>query len=182
MYKKRTNNTFTDFIRKQAVLQVIRDNKSLREVARQLGTDHSIIRRWVSGYKKFGEGGFHLGKRDYSVEFKVNVVNTLKDNQLSLHQASLDFGINSSVLQSWKNKFETGGLNALETAKKGRPPKMKPRKAHPKKEKAGKEAEADLLREVHLLRVENAYLKKLHALIQERNTRENGNGQKPSRD
>lgn len=180
MYKKRTNNRFTDLIRKQAVLQVISDSKSLSEVARQLGTDHSVIRRWVSGYKKFGQEGFHLGKRDYSAEFKINVISTLKDNQLSLHQGSLDFGINPSVLLSWRNKFETGGLNALEPTKKGRPPKMKPRKARPKK--AVKEAEADLLREVHLLRVENAYLKKIHALIQERNTRENGNGQKPSRD
>jgi len=180
MYTKRTNNRFTDLIREQAVLDVIDNKQSLCEVSRQFGTDHSVIRQWVSSYKRYGKNGFHLGKRHYSVEFKLDAIKALKDNHLSLHQAALEFGINVSVLRSWRHKYETYGLRGLELVKIGRPSKMQNKK--PQKPKTVKSPEGDLLRELHLLQVENAYLKKLHALIQERIARENGNGQEPSRD
>lgn len=44
-----------------------------------------------------------------------------------------------------------------------------------KKTKLNKEIEEDIIAEVQRLRMENEYLKKLQALVQERITRENGN-------
>ena len=43
----------------------------------------------------------------------------------------------------------------------------------PKKKKIDKEVEEDLIEEVQRLRMENEYLKKLKALVQERIKREN---------
>ena len=43
----------------------------------------------------------------------------------------------------------------------------------PKKKKLNKEVEEDLIEEVQRLRMENEYLKKLNALVQERIKREN---------
>ena len=45
----------------------------------------------------------------------------------------------------------------------------------PRKKKLSKETEEDLIAEVQRLRMENEYLKKLNALVQERIARENGN-------
>ena len=45
----------------------------------------------------------------------------------------------------------------------------------PKKPKLSKETEEDLIAEVQRLRMENEYLKKLNALVQQRIARENGN-------
>ena len=44
----------------------------------------------------------------------------------------------------------------------------------PRKKKLNKETEEDLIAEVQRLRMENEYLKKLNALVQERIARENG--------
>jgi len=44
----------------------------------------------------------------------------------------------------------------------------------PRKKKLNKETEEDLITEVQRLRMENEYLKKLNALVQERIARENG--------
>ena len=44
----------------------------------------------------------------------------------------------------------------------------------PTKKKLSKETEEDLIAEVQRLRMENEYLKKLNALVQERIARENG--------
>ena len=49
-----------------------------------------------------------------------------------------------------------GRASAVSGAKKGRPPKL------------GKKVEEDLIAEVQRLRAENAYLKKLNALVSER--------------
>ena len=45
--------------------------------------------------------------------------------------------------------------------------------AKPKKKKLNKDVEEDLIEEVQRLRMENEYLKKLNALVQERIKREN---------
>ena len=44
----------------------------------------------------------------------------------------------------------------------------------PKKKKLSKQTEEDLIAEVQRLRMENEYLKKLQALVQERIAQENG--------
>jgi hypothetical protein len=61
------------------------------------------------------------------------------------------------------------GIEGLENKKKGR----KPRVQNPKPPKAGEE---ELLDRIQYLEAENAYLKKLNALVAEREKRESGNG------
>jgi transposase len=56
--------------------------------------------------------------------------------------------------------------------RRGRKSKMNSDK--PTKKKLSKETEEDLIAEVQRLRMENDYLKKLQALVQERIARENG--------
>ena len=64
------------------------------------------------------------------------------------------------------------GPQALHRNNRGRKPIMKSSK--PRKKKLEKAVEEDLIAEVQRLRMENEYLKKLNALVQERISQENG--------
>ena len=65
------------------------------------------------------------------------------------------------------------------TPKSCRPPFIKSKK---KKEKKTTTPHEELLKELEYLRAENAYLKKLQALVEERIVRESGKEPKPSKD
>jgi len=97
----------------------------------------------------------------YTGEFKQMVVETMHREKLSHKEVERQFEITShSCVPNWERIYLTEGPDGLYVERrgrgnKGRPPQM------PKK------VEEDLLAEVQRLRAENAYLKKLKALVQE---------------
>lgn len=97
----------------------------------------------------------------YTGEFKQEVVETMQREKLSHKEVARLYGITAhGRVASWERIYlEEGpeGLYIERRGSKGRPPKkLKP------------EVEEDLLTEVQRLRAENAYLKKLNALVAER--------------
>jgi transposase len=79
------------------------------------------------------------------------------------------FNISSSrLIRKWKIQFEQGGIDALESRKKGRRPSMK---KETKKKESMKPVPTEgtveaLQAKIKRLEMENAYLKKLNALVQ----------------
>lgn len=71
-----------------------------------------------------------------------------------------------SMVYKWKKKFEEGGLDALEPKKKGRPSMSKEKLSKSTKQTPAEGSVEALKAEVERLRMENAYLKKLNALVQ----------------
>ena len=115
--------------------------------------------------------------KKYSPEFKLSVILDMREHQLGYVETSRKYGINShSRIMNWERKYleegyeglmkENRGRPSLEGKKRGRPPKL------------DKKVEEDLIAENQRLRMENEYLKKLNALVQERIERENGKKQK----
>lgn len=108
-----------------------------------------------------------LGKKQNdSLEFKLNVIQAVKNGQFSAEIAYLYFGIaNSSVINRWLRVFEKQGINGLMPKPKGRPA-MKPKspKMPPKPETREEELELENLR----LRAENEILKKFQELNQQK--------------
>ncbi len=95
----------------------------------------------------------------YTPEFKIKVVETMHREKLSYRETARQFDISNSRVTAWERIYlEEGadGLYAEHRGRKstGRPPKIK--------------KEEDLIAEVQRLRAENAYLKKLNALVAER--------------
>jgi transposase len=106
----------------------------------------------------------------------------MHENHLSLFETAVKFGIPRDwTVNQWNRICEREGASGLYRDKRGKMKKSK----KPKKSLSSspvKTQEEELQAELEYLRTENAYLKKLRALVEERITRESGKKQKPSKD
>ena len=159
--------------RLEAVLRVVEEGMSAKASAKILGTAYEHVRRWVKRYEQFGPEGLILKHGSYDGAFKISVIEYMHENHLSLSQAAVKFGIpHDTTIGKWERIYYEEGPQALYRDNRGRKTKMSSDK--PRKKKLNKETEEDLIAEVQRLRMENEYLKKLNALVQERIARENG--------
>ncbi len=96
----------------------------------------------------------------------------MHENHLSIRGAATKFGVSSHpTVAKWERIYYEEGPTALFRENRGRKPGMSTKKLN-------KQVEEDLIAENQRLRMENDYLKKLQALVQERINRENGKKQK----
>ena len=99
----------------------------------------------------------------YTGEFKQKVVETMQQEKLSYREAARQYEIGDDKrVAAWERIYLEEGPEGLYIERRGRSSKGRP----PKELKP--EVEEDLLAEVQRLRAENAYLKKLNALVAER--------------
>ena len=131
------------------------------------GMEHSIIRRWVHLYEQHGiEGLMKTPSGIYSGEFKIHVVEYMHMNQISLTETANYFCIPCHpTVAKWERIYYEEGPEALLEERRGRKNMGKKKSSKPKKNVNENE---DLLAEVQRLRMENEYLKKLNALVLER--------------
>ena len=132
----------------------------------------TTVRKWVRKYKEHGYKGLIKNqKTSYNGEFKQNVVEYMHTNHLSCLEAAIHFNLAGDYIVSrWERIYYEEGPQGLYKDRRGRSKKMS---FKPKKKKLDKEVEEDLIAENQRLRMENEYLKKLNALVQERIKREN---------
>ncbi|KAA6340326.1 hypothetical protein EZS27_011802 [termite gut metagenome] len=101
------------------------------------------------------------------------------EKHLPLPQVVLQYGVSKSALESWIRMVKANGYASLHPQKKrGRPSTSMGR---PKKHVPETALEKLQAENAHL-RGENALLKKVKALVEERETRERMSGQQPSKD
>jgi transposase-like protein len=97
----------------------------------------------------------------YTPEFKQMVVEAVREGHMAYNEAERHYDVPHGRIQEWERIYLAEGPEGLAIERRGRGSK-----GHP--QQFPKEVEEDLLAEVQRLRAENAYLKKLHALVQER--------------
>mgnify|MGYP003637316196 FL=1 len=115
---------------------------------------HSAKKGWCQGKPK-----------KYSLEFKHQVLESIKKDALSLSQACMKFNIpTKSVIIGWQRKYKDLGVMGLSDKPKGKP--GIPLKRARKKSNKPLTREEELLLENESLRAELDLLKKLEALIQ----------------
>ena len=102
-----------------------------------------------------------IPKKRYTPEFKKLVVETMEAEHLSYTEAAKRYNISchKSVAQ-WQRIYLEEGPEGLAIERRGRGSTGRP-------QKLSAEVEADLIAENQRLRMENAYLKKLQALVLE---------------
>lgn len=158
---------------KLALVQTYLQGQSgFKVLGRQHGLDPTLLRDWVRRYQHHGIAGLTPRERTqrshYSAEFKREVLHRMACDGLSAQQAIALFDIRSgvSVISAWQRQYDAGGLDALHPKPRGHLMK-KPTSTSPST--ANESAELKKLRdENEYLRAEVAYLKKLDALIREK--------------
>ena len=102
-----------------------------------------------------------VSNKRYTGEFKQMVVESMMRDKLSYKETARQFDIPCDKrVADWERIYLMEGPEGLYIERRGRGSKGRPAKF-------SKEVEEDLLKEVQRLRAENAYLKKLQALVLE---------------
>lgn len=135
----------------------------------QLANEYHIastgdIRFWLERYKAHGvEGLKNIHHEKYSSEFKKRVIEYMYATGASQQATAAHFNIPSrETVRRWMKLYNQQGEAGLSNRKRGRNPMPKMTKMQTSNNTN------NILKENQKLKMENDYLKKLYALIQER--------------
>ena len=182
-----TKNFWGFFMRKQhdyeALLKYMRmleNGYSINHITNTYGISNSRLEYLWALYQNQGISA--LQRKSYTQtdgKLKQQIVRDIEKNHLTLVQASLKYGVSASSLEVWLKTSREQGIDALLiTKRRGRPPGM----GRPRKKKPEEMTELELLRvRVRQLEIENALLKKVKALVEERKARLRAIGQGQSK-
>ena len=149
------------------VLEVIKKGLSCYSVGNKHGLRKSLVQKWVRFYKAHGAKGLRPIRNKYSEKFKARVVLEMKEKSLSYQETCVLFKIpTEETFKRWLKIYEEKGPEGLSIEKRAKPKSM------PRKPKKPMTREEQLLDELADLKAENAYLKKLHALVQSEKEKE----------
>lgn len=154
----------TEEIKRKMVEMYESKQFSNREISRHLKMAHAVINSWLSIYKYHGlEGLLTPAYTSYPESFKLQVVHHVIETAEAYSEVAGKFRIFSrATVWKWMNHYMSEDDWALYYSKREQRDQM--RKSKPEnltdKEK--------LQQEIELLKAENAYLKKLQALIQQK--------------
>ena len=150
-----------------------KNGETISSLAKAFDVYKSTIEYLIALIKKHGYDILRDAKnRVYSKDFKLQTINRVLVNHESPRQVAIDIGLASNgILHNWLSKFKENGYNVIEK-KKGRKSKSmtKPKKSD--KILLEKDKIKQLEDEIIYLKAENEYLKKLRALVQERELKE----------
>ncbi|WP_151409095.1 helix-turn-helix domain-containing protein [Anaerococcus sp. Marseille-P9784] len=87
----------------------------------------SVVKSWVNAYKSQGYEGLKVKRKNtqYTLEFKLNVVNLYLTGEMSYQSLANNLKINNpSIITRWVNEYREKGIEGLRSKKRGRPSKM----------------------------------------------------------
>lgn len=154
----------------RVVQHYLSGSEGQKATAKRFGIDHSAVRKWSAAWKLHGEAGLTTRHFIYSPAFKESVILHMREQRLSVREVCAKFIIPafSSVCQ-WERLYDEGGLEAL-TDTRRRKKTMPQRPENKTVAPASAALNPDEREELEQLRVEVAYLKKLQALLREKQT------------
>ena len=152
---------YSEEFKLKLVLDYIEKHISPELQKKKYGIHPSLVRQWISQYQQTGK--FTEPTRYFSGEFKLKVLNYQQEHHLSDLKTALLFDItNAGTICAWRKKYITGGKEAL-FPKQGRYSKMPKKSLIPNKPREEWTKDEELA----YLRMENEFLKKYLALVQE---------------
>lgn len=102
------------------VQRYLNGNESYWEISKAVGIRDTVILNWVNQYKQNGVEAFLKRYTNYTQQFKLDVLNFMIENGTSLFETAAIFNIPApSTIIVWKKQFETQGIAALQSKKKG---------------------------------------------------------------
>ena len=86
-----------------------------------------VVINWVNAYKSQGYEGLKVKRKNtqYTLEFKLNVVNLYLTGEMSYQSLANELKINNpSMIRRWVIDFREKGIEGLKSKKRGRPSEM----------------------------------------------------------
>jgi transposase len=166
---------YTEQFKLTVVEDYLKGFAGFRTVANRHGlANRSLLERWVAAFQLHGADGLKPKRSRYRAEFKLSVLRHMWENRLSMTQTAARFDIRRhATVGVWERAYREGGFDALLPPRKEQPKKMPAPTTKPEvPPDDAKRSHKDLLKELNYLRAENAYLKKLEALVQARQAKE----------
>ena len=149
--------------------------KGIAELSREYGLDKSKIKYLIRLLEKHGPGILRQGKnRTYSEGMKQEIISRVLLDGSSIRSTAIAYGLpNAQMLADWISSYKANGCVILEK-KKGRPPmkEKEPKAAKLYEEMTDTEKITYLEERNRYLEAETEYLKKLHAVVQARKSRQ----------
>ena len=154
----------------KVVKEYLESKNSYKSLSEKYKLSHQeIVKRWVNAYKSQGYEGLKIKRENtqYTLEFKLNVVNLYLTGEMSYQSLANELKINNpSMITRWVNDFREKGIEGLKPKKRGRPSKM------PKSQKKSKDTKVNS--STNLTKLENdsltqAQLKEKIKKLEEKN-------------
>ena len=169
---------------KLSAIGLVFQGESARSVSRKLHLGHHTLYEWIETYKLRGIEGLkskRKNKKRLSYEEKCKIVREYQESELTLFQLSAKYQLSSSLIGNWVILVERNGFEALESRRYRHSQTCEHMAKRLPKDECEKENER-LRKENERLRLENLLLKKVRALVEEREARNRAIGRKPSKD
>ena len=156
--------------KKEVVEYVLNNDVSLYQAQLKFNIGRELIRIWIARYKNGGVNNLKdiRKKRKFTGQFKVDVVEYMYERCYSYKKTSMKFTVALSQVKEWDLVYRYEGKDVL---LKGNYVSNYMKRKNKDLEKKSKE---ELMEEIEQLRMENAYLKKLRALVQKGTKPNNG--------
>ena len=160
------------------IIKFYEEGYSISYLSKQFNVSHNIIDRIERQYREHGIESFkEKGKNTkYPVNFKIEIINRILAGE-SVTGIASELCVNGGMIFSWVKRYKELGYNGLIEKKKGRPPKMKPKSKETQINDTSMDEKDKRIKELEernaQLEMENDLLKKLRALVQQRQQQQN---------
>jgi transposase len=164
-------NKYTEQQKVNAVESYRTGELGLRATAALCNVDVASLRKWAAAYEAIGIAGIQRKQRQtYDLNFKLEVLQKIKSADLSYRQAGALFNVRRfDSIAAWERAYDKHGIAGLMPQQHlSREPEVLRSTSERSPDPGGAElpSREELLEEVEALRAENAFLKKLKALVQ----------------
>ena len=146
-------------------IKEVESGYSINQIAKQHHIGWTVLQVSLRRYQEHGEQGLYTHAYGWTAKQKIEALNYMHENNLSFTKTGVLLGITNRTIWEWEKRYLENGIEGLKNKRKSR----KPRVQKPKPPKTRLE---ELEEENLNLRIENEYLKKLNALVAEREKRE----------
>ena len=165
------------------IARLVDEGWSRNQVASKYNYSSGSMELIIGRYKKHGlEGILHGKQKSFTVDEKIAVINRYYSGE-SKTSLAIELNVSGSVVYQWISKYEKFGYNGLidnrgkpGVSKMGRPRKNQGKTSTDEPMAPITDAEREelnrLRKENYQLQMENECLKKLQALVQERQNRQ----------
>ena len=163
---------------KLKIIKLYEEGYSISSLANKFNVSDNLIKRIERQYREHGIESFKEkgNNSKYPVAFKMEKIQRVLAGE-SMTSIAAELCVNVGMIYSWVKRYNELGYNGLIEKKKGRPPKMKPKSKETQINDTSMDEKDKRIKELEernaQLEMENDLLKKLRALVQQRQQQQN---------